>query len=221
MSDRINIAKSVMSYEESPESPPYGKVIIHTPDGDLSWEDSTLSTYKTLEISTDFSNLAPNVEIFIISMISGYKYQAYSASGAITDPAIQLGDIVTINGTTSIAASIDMDLDSLCACDISAPDGGEVFYEYQYKDETQRNMSRVQSGLSQAQSDLTQKVSSGTKYAGVSIDGDNGFVAVCGNARLVIKSDIISLLISDQPVMYYLSTASKLVVNKNLISYTE
>lgn len=210
-----------MSYEESPESLPYGKVIIHTPDGDLSYEDSALSTYKTLEISTDFSNLAPNVEIFIIAMISGYKYQAYSASGAITDPAIQLGDIVTINGTTSIAASIDMDLDSLCACDISAPDGGEVVYEYQYKDETQRSLSRVQSGLSQAQSDLSQKVSSGTNYAGVSIDGDNGFVAECGNARLVIRSEAISLLINEQPVIYCSSTGNKLTVFKNLISYIE
>lgn len=204
MSDRINIAKSVMSYEESPESPPYGKVIIHTPDGDLSFGDSALSTYKTLEISTDFSNLAPNVEIFIIAMIEGYKYQAYSASGAITDPAIQLGDIVTINGTTSIAASIDMDLDSLCACDISAPDGGEVVYEYQYKDETQRSLSR--------------KVSTGATYSGTSIDSTNGFTAVCGNAKIVFNASEISFYVGNNKAIYYDSTANKFVLNTTYIN---
>lgn len=214
MSDRINIAKSVMSYEESPESPPYSKVIIHTPDGDLSCEISTSSTYKTLEISTDFCNLAPGVEMFVYTMISGYKYQAYSASGAITDPAIQLGDIVTINGTTSIAASLDMDFDSLCACDISAPDGGEVLYEYQYKDETQRSLSRVQSGLS-------QKVSSGTNYAGVSIDGNNGLVAKCGNAELYINNKYIMLSLGGIGVIYYDPGKEKVIVNKKLISYIE
>ena len=211
MSDRINIAKSVMSYEESPESPPYGKVIIHTPDGDLSFEDSALSTYKTLEISTDFSNLAPNVEIFIISMIKGYKYQAYSASGAITDPAIQLGDIVVINGTTSIAASIDMDLDSLCACDISAPDGGEVFYEYQYKDETQRSLSRVQS-------DLSQKVSAGATYSGTSIDDTNGFTAICGNAKIIFNNSELSFYVGNNKAIYYDSTANKFVLDTTYIN---
>ncbi len=57
----------------------------------------------------------------ILSTIQGNAYYPFDAQNAILDPAVEIGDAVTIPGGMSVICSLSGELDGLCAVDASAP----------------------------------------------------------------------------------------------------
>lgn len=57
----------------------------------------------------------------ILQSIQGNAYCPFEARNAILDPAVEIGDAVTIPGGTSVICSLSGELDGLCAVDASAP----------------------------------------------------------------------------------------------------
>ena len=63
-------------------------------------------------------------------------------SEALLDPAVEIGDAVTVDGHYVPLIALDMTFDPLLAPDISAPDADEIDDEYPYKSPTQRQIER-------------------------------------------------------------------------------
>ena len=78
----------------------------------------------------------------ILAKVSGYKHIGYEGSEALLDPAVELGDAVTVDGIYVPLIALDMTFDPMLAPDISAPDADEIDDEYPYKSPTQRQIER-------------------------------------------------------------------------------
>ena len=76
----------------------------------------------------------------LLTIVNGYVYQPFDASGANIDPAMQLGDGITVNGTTSVIFSAHITLNARCAADLSAPYEEEINHEYPYRSPAQRTI---------------------------------------------------------------------------------
>lgn len=62
--------------------------------------------------------------------IRNMSYAPYTATGAIIDPAAELGDLVTKDGAESVAARLDWTFDSLFSADIAAPSAEDIDHEF-------------------------------------------------------------------------------------------
>lgn len=117
----------------------------------------------------------------MLTAISGYQYQPYTASGAFADLALELGDSLTVGLTgqtvTGPCASIDITCDVIEAMDISAPGEAEVDHEYPYTDYVDRSLKR--------------RVGLGQAYYGVTISRKKGIEILRGdgNSYAVFNSD--------------------------------
>lgn len=78
----------------------------------------------------------------ILAKVSGYKHIGYDGRKALLDPAVEIGDAVTVDGHYVPLIALDMTFDPLLAPDISAPDADEIDDEYPYKSPTQRQIER-------------------------------------------------------------------------------
>lgn len=79
----------------------------------------------------------------LLDIVDGYVYQPLEATNVPLPPHYQLGDGITINGTTSIIASEVINLNAAHLCEISAPFEEEVNHEYPYRSPAQRTIDNA------------------------------------------------------------------------------
>lgn len=121
----------------------------------------------------------------IVSILSGSAYQPYTASGAMIDMALELGDSVTVgkNGQTVTGPvwSIDLAAGMIEQADISAPGEDEIDHEYPYASYVDRSLRR--------------KVSLGQAYYGVTISRKSGLeiARTDGASEALFNSDVFSM----------------------------
>ena len=121
----------------------------------------------------------------IVNILSGSAYQPYTASGAIIDMALELGDSVTVGTTgqtvTGPVWSIDLTAGMIEQADISAPGEDEIDHEYPYLSYTDRSLRR--------------KVALGQAYYGVTISRKNGLeiARTDGLSEALFNSDVFSM----------------------------
>lgn len=121
----------------------------------------------------------------MLTAISGYQYQPYTASGAFADLALELGDTVTVglpNETvTGPCFSIEITCDVIEAMDIAAPGEAEVDHEYPYSDYVDRSLKR--------------KVTLGQSYYGTTISRQKGIEIKRsdGASEAVFNSDTFAM----------------------------
>lgn len=88
------------------------------------------STGRVLEIH------APNAKQAMadaaLLAIEDTIYRPFSARSALLNPAVELGDCITVNNIDSIAASITTNFSALCEADVAAPEDEEIDHEYEY-----------------------------------------------------------------------------------------
>lgn len=98
----------------------------------------------------------------ILAKVSGYKHIGYDGRKALLDPAVELGDAVTVDGHYVPLIALDITFDPLLAPDISAPDADELDDEYPYKSPTQRqierNMAKTRSLITKTSEEIMLKV---------------------------------------------------------------
>lgn len=78
----------------------------------------------------------------ILARIRGYQYQPYSASDAIVDPAVELGDGVTVGSIYGGIYSQKTRFGRLFLSTLSAPFEEEIDHEYPYVSKQQRQIQR-------------------------------------------------------------------------------
>lgn len=138
MSDLIELQRRVAKVNVSPQFENYSKVILHVSD-DISYEVGN-DTGRTLEITNPFGTQAMAENI--LASLTGYQYQPYAASGAILDPAAEIGDAVNVRGAYGGIYKRDRLYSSLMRADISAPQDEDIDHEYKYESSVERQFKR-------------------------------------------------------------------------------
>lgn len=175
------VGNQATSLEVSPDFLPYSKIIAWYDDENafVAGDDSG----RTLEVDLPFAT--QEIVDNMLARIKGYVYRPYEATDALLDPAAELGDGVTINGTYSLVAAVTTNFNSLGASDLSAPSDEEVDHEFPYKSPLERTLQR--------------KVTLGASYYGTTITRAKGLEITKTNAdgttgsRALLNSDVFAM----------------------------
>ena len=97
-------------------------------------------TGRTLELTCPWGSQA--MAEHILAAVKDCRYTPFSASDALLDPAVELGDAVSVGDISSVIISAEISFDLVCAPSISAPDADEIDEEYPYKSRQQREIER-------------------------------------------------------------------------------
>lgn len=137
--DKTYLGRRLAEFSPGIASQPITKVELLDENGDVvgvSGSDTGRTLTALQPDGTDAMAAA------ILAKVSGYKHIGYEGSEALLDPAVELGDAVTVDGLYVPLVALDMTFDPMLAPDISAPDADEIDDEYPYKSPTQRQIER-------------------------------------------------------------------------------
>ena len=99
--------------------------------------------------------------VFLYNKLRGLIYRPYEMSGALFNPAAEIGDSVILgDGTVSGLWSYDQNFNSLCRADIAAPYEEEIDHEYPYISRSQRKYERKQRDVIASLNLLTDQLNS-------------------------------------------------------------
>ena len=138
MSNKTYLGKKVRQFESADRFDSFTRVVIAVSD-ELKYSAGT-ETGRTLTLECPWGTqaMADN----ILTSIQGFRYQPYSASGALLDPAAELGDGVTIHGVYGGIYSNDLSFGPLFTASVSAPHEEEIDHEYPYVPRQERKIER-------------------------------------------------------------------------------
>jgi len=138
MSDRINLLRRVSELNKSPQFDSYSKVIIHIDDEN---EITVGDDYgRTLEFTNPFGTQQMAVDL--LAKLRGFQYQPYTASGALLDPAAEIGDGIAVKDLYGGMYTRVRTFNRLMKADISAPHDEEINHEYQFETPQERKIKR-------------------------------------------------------------------------------
>ena len=117
----------------------YTGITITSPDSEDKFTSGNDSG-RILEVEIPWASqkMADN----LLAQFSGVHHQPFTATGAILDPAAEIGDSVTIDGVSGIMYRRDQRFGSLYRADISAPGDEEINHEIPYYPPIQRAVTR-------------------------------------------------------------------------------
>ncbi len=157
--DKTYLGRRLAEFSPGIASKPITKVELLDENGDVvgvSGSDTGRTLTALQPDGTDAMAAA------ILAKVSGYKHIGYEGSEALLDPAVELGDAVTVDGLYVPLIALDMTFDPMLAPDISAPDADEIDDEYPYKSPTQRqierNMAKARSLITKTNEEIMLKV---------------------------------------------------------------
>lgn len=74
-----------------------------------------------------------------------FEYLPYEAQNAYLNPAMELGDYITVNGTTGMICTVDVSYDALSLANVTAPTDEEINHEFPTRNTMEDVVRRVQS----------------------------------------------------------------------------
>lgn len=187
MSSITHVGKKTRSFDSSPQFDGYSKVVI-TVSEDVEYTAGT-DTGRTLTLTCPWGTQAMAEDI--LATIRGFKYQPYTATDSLLDPAAELGDGVTVNDMYSGIYTMENRFGALYRSTISAPSEEELDHEYPYIPQQERKVTRK---LYQLSSEL--KVQAGEISAKVSRTGGeaSSFGWVLDDSSWTIKASGMDIL---------------------------
>lgn len=190
----IELGRDVQSFSKTDSYAPISRVTLTDDAGN----DFTAGndTGRALDLGCPWATQTMANDL--LTKFRGKVYRPFTASGAMLDPAAELGDTVSCNGVESILGEMDTIYDALCASDISAPGDQDVNHEYEYSDATTRELKR--------------KLTLGANYYGTTITRQNGLEIVKTNgettkSRVKLNSDVLAFYDDDGNEALYFDTA--------------
>ena len=154
-----SLSKRYMELDVSPQFDGYSGVEIVVDDETTYFAGNTNGRIITIQNPWGTQEQANN----ILSSLMGFQYQPYTASGALLNPAAELGDGVSLNGLYSGLYKIDRNYSSLMSTEISAPQDEEIDHEYPFETKGNREITRkfmaVQSEFTLQSNEIAAKVS--------------------------------------------------------------
>lgn len=157
-----------------------GKVTLY-PDDDTQYSSGT----GGYEIKSDCVYATQEICDSVQKLLNNTTYLPYSAGTVILNPALELGDSVTIDGNNSILASMVFTVGIGMAADVEAPIDTEINHEYPYQART-REERRTAASISKIEKD--------TESIRLSVEG----IDVEGKAKTEIIATLNSLVLSSE-----------------------
>lgn len=136
----IDVGRRVAKHDYGDLFAPYTGVTINLLDGDTSFTAGDDSG-RTLTVESPWASqkMADN----LLAQVRGAQHQPFSATGAILDPAAELGDAITVDGVSGIMYRRSQRFGTLYRADISAPGDEEINHEIPYYPPVKRALNRV------------------------------------------------------------------------------
>ena len=148
-----DIGGRAKSFELSEETLTYNKVVIVT----SPTEEITAGLGNNiLEFDCPFGTQA--MANAILSALSSYEYRGYKAGTALVTPLYEIGDSVTIKGTTLQILKRALRFNALMASDLEAPYSEEIQHEFIYKRQEERKIERLAANTSAEFSIMNTKI---------------------------------------------------------------
>lgn len=135
---RTSVGRNAKSLKISEQFNGYSKVEINVTDELYYTAGNDTGRTLTLDCPWGTQAMANN----ILSAIAGFQYQPYEAKEALLDPAVELGDGVTVNGVYGGVFRLSTKGGVLHASDVSAPQDEEIDHEYKYEPKATRKIER-------------------------------------------------------------------------------
>lgn len=182
--DKTYLGRRLAEFSPGIASQPISKVELLDENGDVVGVSGSDTGRTLTALQPDGTNA---MAAAILAKVSGYKHIGYDGSKALLDPAVEIGDAVTVDGHYVPLVALDMTFDPLLAPGISAPDADEIDDEYPYKSPTQRQIER---NMAKARSLIT-KTSEAINLRIDGIDGDVSSLQVSlGNVQSEVSGKI-------------------------------
>lgn len=137
--DKTYLGRRLAEFSPGIASQPITKVELLDDNGDVVGVSGSDTGRTLTALQPDGTNA---MAAAILAKVSGYKHIGYEGRKALLDPAVEIGDAVTVDGHYVPLIALDMTFDPLLAPNISAPDADEIDDEYPYKSPTQRQIER-------------------------------------------------------------------------------
>ena len=137
---RTGVGKEVRSFDVSPQFDSYSGVEIIVDENTSYFAGK--NTGRVLQIQNEWGTQAQANAILANLQAKGFQYQPYTATGALLNPAAEIGDGVSINDTYSGLYQISRNFNTLMASDIEAPQDEEVDHEFPYAPKQDRIYKR-------------------------------------------------------------------------------
>lgn len=136
----VPLGKQAQEMDISPQLDAYSGVEIIIDDETSVFAGNRAG--RVLEIQNPWGTQEQANAILSSLTSTGFQYQPYTASGALLNPAAEIGDGVTVNGVYSGIYKIDRNYSSLMAADIEAPQDEAIDHEYPYEPQQDRVYKR-------------------------------------------------------------------------------
>lgn len=196
MSNITNVRNRVKRLDVSQKFEQYTKVVINIDDKTrvVAGEDGG----RVFEIDNPFGTQA--LANTILQKLSQYRYQPYEASGAMVDPAAELGDGVGLSRVYGGLYKQRLSFTHAMVSDICADQDEEINHEFQFKSATERKFQRELKGV-----EATLSIQSGLIAAKVNNTNDNE------SFSWELLSDHWSVLANSSEVFRLARTGAKVV----------
>lgn len=155
MSDIVYLGLKTRQLEDSPAYQPINcvKLTIGGEDANgnpIVCEAGNPQAGRTIETSNPLiwdADIGQTVAQNILDAIKGYAYKPFTASGAIINPAVEIGDAVEVGDVYSVIADVETIFSPLMSATISAPVGSDIDHEYPYESSENREIAQQLQGL--------------------------------------------------------------------------
>lgn len=141
----IDLGKTMHSLQVGRLIPSYTGVIIKagaSENGDSAEYSAGDDSGYVLTVENPWGTQEQADAILAALKLRGTKYQPFTATAAPVDPAIEIGDAVSVNGTEAVAWNITTQHTRMMAADLAAPFDEEVAHDFDYQPKTVREFKR-------------------------------------------------------------------------------
>lgn len=146
--DTLAVGKSAANLTVSPTRPAYTKLQVSVSEDTDAVIESGSSDDTVMTAVCPFITQAIVNTVF--TSLSSFQYKPFTANGVWSDPAVELGDIVTINGFTAPVMAIDTSFGSGMVMELSAPNDNYIDHEYAYESPASRSYKKTMGQMSTA-----------------------------------------------------------------------
>ena len=149
MSDVISLGNKITTLNASSRYNSFACVRIYIDD--KTYYEAGNNTGRTLEIDNPFGTqqMADNL-LAIMSGQAGeanegiaYRYQPYTANGALLNPAAEIGDFINAKGVYGCIFNRKVTFGRLQKADLESPTDEEINHEYKFETPAERKYKRV------------------------------------------------------------------------------
>ena len=130
MADRVSIGRSARGIAAAPAYYGYSKVVVivgKDADGNELTYEAGDDSGAVLTVKNPFGT--QQIANDMLARIRGYAYKPITVTGAIMNPAAELGDGIIAGGDYSVIAYQRNTFGGLLTCDVGAPDKGDLEHE--------------------------------------------------------------------------------------------